>query len=73
MRNYTDFKYSELNNNKNISSILMKTFIIPLLKTINCTKNVNNNDYNCEITEYSLRVCVKNILKLNFLFKKPKK
>ncbi len=53
------FDYNKIKFNYNPIKLNIKTIIRPLFKTIDCFKNENNNNYDCEITEYSLRVCLK--------------
>ena len=36
-----------------------KTIIKPILTTINCVKIENSKDYECEKTEYSLKICIR--------------
>lgn len=38
---------------------VMRTIEKPLLKTINCVKAENDINYDCEIIEYSLRLCLR--------------
>ena len=68
MCDYENIKIN-LNNSINYSKInykgakIMKTIEKPLLKSINCVKVGDNGNYDCEVIEYSLRVClVKNIV-----------
>jgi hypothetical protein len=61
---YCKFEFKDLEH-FNLSKIKMsknKTSIIPVFKTINCIKDVNDNNYDCEFTEYSLRVCMREII-----------
>jgi hypothetical protein len=53
------FDYDKIKFNYNPKKLYTnkRTIIIPLSKTMNCVKNDNN--YDCEIIEYSLRLCLK--------------
>ncbi len=62
MSDYSNYKFelAESNDSANYSVKLNKNKIItkPLFNTTTCTKNSNTQDYDCEIIEYSLRVCI---------------
>lgn len=57
-----EYKDLESNNCYKIKLSQNKTSIIPVFKTINCIKSLNDNYYDCEVTEYSLRVCKRQII-----------
>ena len=45
---YSKINYTNINKSKTIT----------LLKTINCVKVGDNKNYDCEVIEYYLRVCI---------------
>jgi hypothetical protein len=57
IKSNTLFDYKNIKIEYNPIKLNTRTITRPLFKTIDCVKNDNN--YDCEITEYSLRVCLK--------------
>jgi hypothetical protein len=64
MNDYSNIKFNLKQNDLydkikiNYSHKKKNTIIKPLLKTVNCIKVGNNKNYECEVTEYSLRLCI---------------
>ena len=63
MTDYSNIKFNLKENNSYVNFKInfdnTKTIIKPLLTTINCIKKNTNKNYDCEITEYSLKLCIK--------------
>lgn len=58
---YDKIKIKHINHNKT------KTIEKPLFSTINCVKEENSKNYDCELIQYSLRVCIgENVLEKMF-------
>ena len=70
MCDYGNIEFNQKNDSINYSKIkinyerfgVMKTIEQPLFKTIKCVKVENDTNYDCEVTEYSLRLCLKTYL-----------